>query len=73
MPILAWPPHGAVHGAGVPVEVGVQRLEVMLRNVCPDELPIARPDKAIVLAGLVIQTMIIDGVVIAVQQVAPTV
>lgn len=72
VPTLARPPHRPVHRRllAVPVEVGVQRLEVVLGDVGPDELPIARPDKPAVLAGLVVQPMIVDGVVITVQEVA---
>ena len=72
MPALARPPHGPVHrsSGAVPVEVGVQSLEVMLGDVGPDELSVTRPHEAAVLAGLIVEALVVDGVMITVQEVS---
>ena len=73
VPTLARSPHGPVHRSllAVPVEVGVQGLEVVLGDVGPDELAVARPHEAAVLAGLVVEAMVVDSVVVTIQEVAP--
>ena len=62
VPVLAGSAQG-VHGC-VPVEVRVQGLKVMLRDISPNKLPIAGPNKAGVLPRLVVEPMVVDGVII---------